>query len=144
MISLKLAKQLKDAGLLWIPENGDFFATGDDDMANIFVISSNHELVKEMGGTVWFFGAGFCSRDGGCVMRHTFSDCINMDGMELEGFKDYQPSSVKELLFVPRLDQLIAEIRKRGYKWFPDMESLEESAGKTLLWIIQKEREDSQ
>jgi len=40
-----MAKRLKDAGLKWEPQNGDWFATGDDEFfANIFVISGEHQL----------------------------------------------------------------------------------------------------
>ena len=140
MISLKLAKQLKDAGLLWIPEDGDFFATGaKQGWDNVFAVSGSHDSVPELGGKRWFFYGHLCNRDGGCYLSSTACDSMNMEGITPERFTDGKVYSVKDFIFVPRLDQLIAEIRKRGYKWFPDMESLEESAGRTLLWIIKKE-----
>ena len=141
MISLKLAKQLKDAGLQWTPEDGDFFATGaDQKWDNIFVVSGSHDLVPDLGGKRWFFNGHLCNRDGGCLANSTASMCMNMKGIQSDRFNDGVISSVERFIFVPRLDQLIDEIRKRGYKWFPDMESLEESAVNTLLWILRKEK----
>lgn len=139
MLSLKLAKQLKDAGLKWLPEDGDFFSTGiDQEWDNIFVVSGSHNLVPELGGKRWFFNGHLCNRDGGCIANSTASMCMNMKGIQSDRFEDGIINSVERFVFVPRLDQLISEIVKRGYRWFPDMNCLEESAGKTLLWIIGK------
>jgi hypothetical protein len=60
VLSLSLAKQLKAAGLSWIPTQNDFFAIPDrglDDV--IFVISDMTVLVEKLGGqlAVTFHGA---------------------------------------------------------------------------------------
>ncbi|MEW5958411.1 MAG: pilus assembly protein CpaE [Chloroflexota bacterium] len=60
MLSLSLARQLKEAGLSWTPANNDFFAIPDrglDDV--IFVISDMTVLVEELRGqlSVMFHGA---------------------------------------------------------------------------------------
>lgn len=39
-------------------------------------------------------------------------------------------------VWLPRLDQLLAEIEKRGYGYF-DGDSLEEAARQALLWILE-------
>ena len=66
MISLGTAKKLRDAGLEWNPQEGDWFYSWDGRIANLLVFLSNFNIQEEF-------------------------------------------------IFVPRLDQLLAEIEKRGY-----------------------------
>ncbi len=47
MISLSMARKLKDAGLTWIPALNDFFAIPDRDLDDhVFVISDMHAYVE--------------------------------------------------------------------------------------------------
>lgn len=159
MISLEMAKRLKDAGLKWEPQNGDWFATGDDEYANIFVISGEQQLVDELGGKQWFFHGHSCVRGDGCFMDETASYCMNMDGFRCDNWK-YDVTSAREMLWLPRLDQLLAEIEKTEYRWeityrggfyyviLPDRGKkyavwkgqLDELAAEALLWIYEQER----
>lgn len=117
-VSIELAKQLKDAGPVWEPKRGDFFATCDDpEMANIYVISGESDLSPELGGKMWFYGGDLCNRDGGCRLNETFCYCMNMDGFKPEWLKVFSVASARERLWLPREDQLRAEIEKHGYKY---------------------------
>jgi len=62
----------------WKPKEGDLIVgcTG-----NIFAISGHHTLVKELGGDLFFFGGGLCTRDGGCILNDTYSYTMNEDGL---------------------------------------------------------------
>ena len=80
MISLEIAKELKEAGLEWEPQIGDMF--------------------------YWQNG-----KDWG-IDALTSEDAND----HLEETKDFIEERV--WIFAPRLDQLLAEIEKRGYKWF--------------------------
>lgn len=163
MISIELARELKEAGLVWEPKDGDFFATSDDSkMANIFVISGEHNLVPELGGKKWFFNGHLCNRDGSCRLNETASDCMNMDGVKQEGLNVYSVASARKMLWLPRLDQLLANIEGRGWDWdmgriagdgngyyigvskddyekmrsnYAVAENPEEATGKALLWF---------
>ena len=61
----------------WIPHEGDIIVgtTG-----NIFVISGSHSLVAELGGDVYFFGGGYCVRDGGRILNGTYCYTMNKSG----------------------------------------------------------------
>lgn len=67
MISLETARKLKDAGLEWRPQRGDWYYSGSNIEVNIYV--RPNEKVPE------------------------------------------------SIYYAPRLDQLLAEIEKRGYRW---------------------------
>ncbi len=69
MISLEMAKKLKEAGLEWEPQRGDWYYFGDDGELHIY------------------------------------------RGASLEA------KTPEGLYFTPRLDQLLAEISKTGWKW---------------------------
>ena len=117
MISLDLAQKLKDAGLQWTPQDGDFFVTGIKGMENIYVVSSSHDSVPELGGKRWFFCGHLCNRDGGCYMSSTTCHSMNMNGITPERFTDGKVCSVKDMLFLPRLDQMLVEIEERNQRW---------------------------
>lgn len=113
MISFETAKALKEAGLQWKPQIGDWFYT-------------NHRRYVHM----------------------------VIDLSELQVQEDY--------VFDPRLDQLLAEIDKRGYSWELSLDDVdvppyaiclvmptrnrkwftadtpEEAAAQALLWILRK------
>lgn len=86
----------------WIPTIGDIIVgcTG-----NIFIISGKHELIKELGGTVYFFGGGFCNRNGSSQMNETYCPTMNKDGLWYEfgkkPTKNVWHSSYKDFRFVP-------------------------------------------
>jgi len=95
-------KKIQDS---WIPKVGDIIVgrTG-----NIFVISGEHKLVEELGGTVYFFGGGLCSRDGSSFLNDTYSICLNKDGCKYsrtwEGIKkeyDSYYSKISDFRYVP-------------------------------------------
>lgn len=130
MISLELAKKLKEAGLEWEPKQGDFYWFVTPDESQTGFVQSNR-------------GA--------------------------EGFKahvDRCRGIVCTYVFAPRLDQLLAEIEKRGFIWALDVsatngnkvigyamniatsldwedeeefrsDSPEEAAASALLWILE-------
>ena len=89
----------------WNPGLGDVIvgSTG-----NIFVISGSHNLVPELGGKSFFFGGGFCNRDGGRIMDSTYCSVLNKDGIEYrhtrEGIKQFDNlnySKFSDFRYVP-------------------------------------------
>lgn len=161
MISIEKAVELKSLGLEWEPKEGDWFATSGDDMANIFVVSGEHDLVPELGGRMWFFNGHSCSRDGGCRANETASDIMNMDGFKPDYLKVFMVTSAKEMLWLPSLDQLLAEVARRNVsyilKWsggkhefkisdgvlfVGDFEAgtPEDAAADALIWILKQEK----
>lgn len=89
----------------WNPQIGDVIVgcTG-----NIFVISGEHNLVPELGGKLFFFGGGLCSRDGGYIMNETYAFTMNESGKWYaygkNGFEEkhnLNHSSWKDFRFVP-------------------------------------------
>ena len=165
MIGLEKAKALREAGLQWEPKDGDCFATGNTDMANIFYISGEHDLVDELGGKMWFFWGHLCNRDGGCIMDETACQRMNRKGIMSDRFaNEGQMASTEEMLWLPSLSQLLAEIEARGWGWdlrqwsepgkyvifithmdkFERYHSIsvlpEDSAADALIWILEKEK----
>jgi len=124
LLSLNIARKLKKAGLKWEPQIGDYFAVAKDGeeireqweiaSTNIYVISGEHVLVEELGGRMVFFGGGLCVRGAGCRMDETHCYCMNKTGFNPD-IKIFSVASWDNYLFVSRLDQLLAEIEKRGY-----------------------------
>jgi hypothetical protein len=115
------------------------------------------ELVEDLGGTLWYFYGHSCNRTGGCFLDETASHCMNRKGKQIAGFKE-TIASIEKMLWLPRLDQLLAEIEKRGYRWdiqmtktryvcglstpgvrvYPDQygDTPEDAAAQALLWIL--------
>jgi hypothetical protein len=84
MISLELAKKLKDAGLRWEPQMGDFMY--------------NNDII----------------------------DCLDFADMSFAaGYEDLTHQG--DVGFIPRLDQLLAEIEKRG--WETDLQFFNNGTG---------------
>jgi hypothetical protein len=156
VISLETATRLKEAGLKWEPQSGDWFQCG----CNTFVISGSHNLDERLGGTLWFFYGHTCSRDGGCFMDETASDCMNLEGVQFEGFKEHI-ASAKRMVWLPRLDQMLAEIEKQGHSWQMHLSvdyeghngvcmeiedagwwenSTDEAVAQALLWIMEQDK----
>jgi hypothetical protein len=125
MISLETAKKLKDAGLKWDPNWGDYFAGSEE--VEIAKSGSND-------------GQGFYK--------------INYFGGYMQG---------NGIVWIPRLDQLLAEISKTEWKWVlfstggiflendekgtwheiecENNEANVEAAAQALLWILEQEGE---
>jgi hypothetical protein len=170
MISLETARKLKEAGLKWEPQIGDYFAIADDGeelresweiaSTNVYVISGEHQLIDELGGRMVFFGGGLCVRGTGCRMNETHCYCMNKKGFNPD-IKVFSVASWEKKLFLPRLDQLLAEIEGRGYGWklekfhaynlrrmqiykINDLlgcfeaDSPEEAAAQSLIWILEQ------
>jgi len=85
MISLEIARKLKEAGLVWEPQKGDL------------------------------------------VYHDEAEESFNITAGDMEDFvratridKEYAYSIA---IFLPRLDQLLAEIRELGYKWFMETDT---------------------
>ena len=85
MISLEIARKLKEAGLVWEPRKGDL------------------------------------------VYHDEAEESFNITAGDMEDFvratridKEYAYSIA---IFLPRLDQLLAEIRELGYKWFMETDT---------------------
>ncbi len=126
MIKLKTAKKLKNAGLIWEPKNGDYFAVTDEEKelreqgeiasTNIYVISGEKHLVKELGGRMVFFDGHLCARDGGCRTNSTACYCMNKTGYNPD-INVFSVASWDKKLWLPRLDQMLAEIEKRNYRY---------------------------
>lgn len=119
MLSLELARKLKEAGFEWEPKFGDHyiipavFEEGLHEVMDTKQIMSYHKNPKE-----W-------------------------------------EESIRGFVFTPRLDQLLDEIEKRGYKWGLlyegqisiskgtnyktfDANSPEEATAQALIWICLK------
>ena len=136
MISQELAEKLKDAGLLWEPKEGDEYS---------HLGNSPEVFVKALIG---------------------YKSKIATEHLKIydEEFPNGRLTTLKEMLlekstWLPRLDQLLAEIEKRGWKWdlyplknkycclatqttaFPiyeEEDSPEEAAGQALLWMLMR------
>lgn len=86
----------------WNPKEGDIIvgSTG-----NVFVISATHNLTEELGGKLYFFGGGLCSRNGGSLANETYCHTMNKDGLWYEYGKepkqDCYHSSISDFKFVP-------------------------------------------
>lgn len=128
MLSLELVKRLKELGLEWEPQRGDWYY-------------NHHGYVS---GTT------------------TTLDLLNEVTVLIQSIsRDYANRTVH---FAPRLDQLLWEIEKRGYKWdltncpleplgkysltlwidngLPNehfADSPEEAAAQALIWILEQE-----
>jgi hypothetical protein len=122
MISLELARKLKEAGLEWEPQMYDFFT----------MIILEKPIIA-------------------CVTDKWTLDSVRKEVLEFKG---------ERRLFLPRLDQLLAEIEKRGYTWSLELtdegkyvinifkgaqgvcckiaDSPEEAAAEALLWICDR------
>jgi len=126
MISLELAKKLKNAGLRWVPKRGDWCYFEDVGLIQPLLVTSYKA-------------------------KHWLND-------------------EDDIIWLPRLDQLLAEIEKRGY--YPHIAKMptgecisspyrvdengyyyevvaaerkadtpEDAAGQALLWILERERQ---
>ena len=127
MISLEKAKKLKEAGLVWEPQEGD--------------------LVYHSEAEDYFY-----------ITTDDMEDYVQATRID----KEYAYSIA---IFLPRLDQLLAEIEKRGYKWFLETDretyfiriikpgdtkepvsfkayakSLVDAAASALLWIYERRK----
>lgn len=122
MLSIEMAKKLKEAGLVWNPDIGDIFFYDEGHWDSL---SLNDVINGEFKGEI-------------------------LDYIE------------EEWLFAPRLDQLLAEIEKRGWKHelyshpefgkyhcviqkggirrLFDANSPEEAAAQSLLWILEQKK----
>mgnify|MGYP000946300070 CR=1 FL=1 len=168
MVSLETARKLKEAGLKWEPQIGDYFAIADDgeelreswDIAptNVYVVSGEHQIVDELGGRMVFFGGGLCVRGAGCRANETHCYCMNKKGFNPD-IKVFSVASWEKKLFLPRLDQLIASMEDRGYRvesmqdacyifhpqkssrWQEFLaENRIEAAAQALIWILEQEQ----
>lgn len=101
----------------WEPQVGDIIVTNT---GNIFVISGNHVLSGDLGGELFFFGGGLCTKDGSNIMNETYSYTMNKSGKWLEefnndeikqNFKNAYHSSFKDFRFVPYPHELELNIR---------------------------------
>lgn len=144
MISLDLAKRLKEAGLEWEPKIGDF-AWYKEHQGVIICIDSRILIIQ------W-------SDLGRCYSDFWAGDALPPENM----------------LFLPRLDQLLAEIERRGYgydlhtlttnhehkyycaikllecacgyridniSWGPfKADNPEDAAAKALIWVLEREK----
>lgn len=133
MLSIETARKLKDAGLEWEPQVGDWFTTSNGD--NMLVAFQS-------------------------VLETQYTKITN--GMD-DHFPNSRLLTGKEMLqedftWLPRLDRLLAEIEKRGYWWLlrndycyiaTEMDnghnsyadSPAEAAAQALLWILQEGKE---
>ena len=89
----------------WIPEVGDIIVgcTG-----NVFVISVKTTLNEKLGGDLFHFGGGYCSRDGRNIANETYSYTMNKDGKwitwingELKESINFNNSKISDFKFVP-------------------------------------------
>jgi len=102
-------------------------------------------------------------------MNETASYCMNMDGFKDDRWDVFSVASVKNKIWLPRLDQLLAEIERRGFRWdignlgcFGDhdvciglfdwedrtyikgqfyADTPEDAAAQALLWLLEQERD---
>jgi len=105
MISLKIAKELKEAGFKWQPQEGDkFYYAGYEnhpecEAVSITFISRLSDYELKFRGR---WGSGYSE----VVMDRTVED-VKKDINNL----------IDRHFFAPRLDQLLIEIEKRSWKW---------------------------
>ena len=102
MISLELARKLKEAGLEWEPQMYDFFT----------MIILEKPIIA-------------------CVTDKWTLDSVRKEVLEFKG---------ERRLFLPRLDQLLAEIEKWGYSWemrtvIDESQSVRFNAKNIAYWI---------
>ena len=142
MLSLETAKKLKDAGLQWKPQVGDWFYTQSGNLEFVaFKSSLAAEYIKTTNGN-----------------NEHYPNSRLMTGAEI---------MQEDFVFAPRLDQMLVEIEKRGWTWMlyaPNDEgkygidigngsiydnnktiladSPDEAAAQALLWILERETND--
>jgi hypothetical protein len=103
---IKMLREAYEVQQAWDPNEGDWMATKQEFMPNIYVISGKHELTEELGGTMWFFDGHLCNRDGGCLANQTATNCMNRKGIKFYGLNTFTVASINEFVFIPRQDQL--------------------------------------
>ena len=86
----------------WKPSLGDVMVgyTG-----NIFVISAVEELDKSIGGNMYYFGGGACTRNNSNILDSTFCYTANESGKYYHPIngeqKNYFHSSIREFRYIP-------------------------------------------
>lgn len=86
----------------WKPSFGDLMIgpTG-----NAFVISSVYPYHESIGGTMYFYGGGNCSKDSNGVMDSTYCYTANESGNYFHPLKGIMPnpyhSSIRKFRYVP-------------------------------------------
>jgi hypothetical protein len=86
----------------WKPTGGDIIVTRT---GNIFIIGGEEDLHENLGGTMWYFGGGACSRDGEGVMNNTYCFSANESGRYKDPIKGEVPNPfhvcIRDFRFVP-------------------------------------------
>lgn len=148
MISLEMAQKLKDAGLAWEPQRGDCGVRPSTTVHNARMIRpvtlrTALFFVDDVVDNTFIYTSWLGER-GGCT-----------------GPWDIQGKS--NFIFLPRLDQLLAEVEKRGYVWrghqgpygynvnitgpgildagFRNQPTIDDAAASALLWILERGKE---
>jgi len=106
MLSIKLAQELKEAGLSWTPEAGDWFATRLSPTWWLKNKRSGEEEVRLLTGQPTengFYGWS-------TVDTEPFCELFTHDGTRQEENWDYLE---KKFIWIPRVDQLVRELALR-------------------------------
>ncbi len=95
-------KEIQDK---WQPEEGDVIVGGT---GNVFTISNKTHLHEDLGGDLFHFGGGMCSRDGGNIMNETYTYTMNKYGKwitwnngKLTEIKNFYHSKFSDFKFIP-------------------------------------------
>jgi hypothetical protein len=103
MLELKTAVALKNAGLKWEPQLGDYF--------NTFECLNN-------------------GNDAPGLWDEEIQTAYETPGADIENMQ-------KGSLWLPRLDQLLAEVEKQGYVWDISLNPAQDE--KYACWIVNKD-----
>ena len=133
MISLELAKKLKDAGLEWGMKKGDAYANS---LNNIFYYSNEFNFAHSLGdsslNSIWLPSLSQLLTE---VERRGWAWSINMIEEEMVPYH-VSADSKYEFNLAPKETPYILEFSTLST--FP-----EEVAGQALLWILEREGKDA-
>lgn len=109
----------EDVQKSWKPQVGDLFATHT---GNIYVISGDHNLTEELGGRLFFFGGGMCTRGDGCIMDETYCYTMNKDGLswhwgengKRSTEKAHNHSAISKFRWIPRVGEYKEKLPSAG------------------------------
>ena len=126
MVSLELARKLKDAGLKWEPKSGDSY--WDDNEPMVFCGECNHYCIKDY-ENVYFAPSLSQLLEEITKREYVVASWFNHKGAEFQLFQQMN-----------LLDDGTKSMWRVGVF---SSESYEDAAAEALIWILEREKDDN-